>query len=91
MGGEDVEAVDLLAVVVVADHGVGFAAAGLSVGEAGDFGSLEGVVDERLDGSLVDLVSGWYVEVVAVLVEDAVEDEAVFFDVLGEVDLFPGW
>lgn len=86
---KDVETVDLLAVVVVADHGVGFSAAGLSVGEARDFGSLESEVDERLDGAFIDLVSLGYVEVVAVLVEDAVEDEAVFFDVLGEIDLLP--
>ena len=52
---EDVESVDLLPVVVVSDHRVRFSAAGLSVCEAGDFGALEGVVDERLDGPLVYL------------------------------------
>lgn len=42
----------------VAEHGVGFAAAGLSVREAGDSGPVEGAVNERSYCGLVDL-RGW--------------------------------
>lgn len=57
------------------------ARAGLPVGEAGDLGAHEGVVDEGTDGLLVDLLVG------GGLVEGEVEVEGGLLEVLGEVDL----
>ena len=39
-------------------HGEGFARTRLPVGEAGDFSTLEGGVDEGSDGSTIDLGRG---------------------------------
>ena len=47
IGSKGVQSGDAL--VDVAVHGVGFARAGLSVGEAGHFGSLEGRVHQWSD------------------------------------------
>ena len=42
----------------ISKHSVGFSAACLTVGEASDFSSIEGAIDERSDSSLVNLDKG---------------------------------
>ena len=92
MRRQHVQAIYLFAVVVVANHGVGLATARLSVGKTRNLGSLEGVVYERLYRSLVYLVRvSVYVEVVAGLVEYAVEGKGMLLDEFSQVHFLSGY
>ena len=82
MGGQQIKSGYFL--LKVSHHGEGLAAAGLSVCEAGDFGFVEGRVDDGSDDLLVDVF------VDGVVCEDVVEREGVLFDKLGHVDFGPG-
>jgi hypothetical protein len=69
----------------VSFHCVGLSGARLSVGEAGYFGALEGVLNEGTDAQRV------YLLVSRGLVEGVVEIECGLLEILGQVDLLPAW
>lgn len=72
----------------VAQHGMGFAAAGLPVCETRNPSSVESTVDKGSDGCEIDLgLESGYLLVGCMLIVSSVEVELILVDVRGQIYL----